>query len=194
MFGLLLLTVFLATAISALCSLMEASLFAVPRPHAKHLADSGSKRGKLLMKFKEDMGQPIAAILILNTVSHTIGAAVVQACHQLENSFVNAARLSSMEVLRWPGVVKEPVQDLQPLQSAREPSRPGVRSRPGCPIAGLGLVAAIPPHPARGLPVGESGPDPPANGIHVVQDRNSFYQGPDPGRRLAHGIFLRSLI
>ena len=79
MFGLLLLTVFLATAISGLCSLMEASLFAVPLPHTKFLADSGSKRGKLLMSFKEDMSQPISAILILNTVAHTIGAAVAGA-------------------------------------------------------------------------------------------------------------------
>ena len=79
MFLVLVAVVVVSIAISALCSLMEAALFAVPLPHVKHLADEGSRRGKMLLEFKQEMGQPIAAILILNTVSHTIGAAVAGA-------------------------------------------------------------------------------------------------------------------
>ncbi|MCB0340439.1 MAG: DUF21 domain-containing protein, partial [Bdellovibrionales bacterium] len=65
--------------ISFLCSLMEAALYAVPLPHAKHLAEKGGRTGKLLLRFKEDIGAPIAAILILNTIANTTGAAVAGA-------------------------------------------------------------------------------------------------------------------
>jgi CBS domain containing-hemolysin-like protein len=58
---------------------MEAALFAVPIAHVKHLADSGSRSGRILMGFKEELGRPIAAILILNTISNTIGASVAGA-------------------------------------------------------------------------------------------------------------------
>jgi len=72
-------SVSVAIGVSFFCSLAEASLFAVPLPHVKHLAESGSRSGRLLLQFKEDMGQPIAAILILNTLSNTAGAAVAGA-------------------------------------------------------------------------------------------------------------------
>jgi len=62
--------------ISAFCSLMEAALYAVPYPYTKHLAESGSKRGKILMSLKNDVQKPIAAILILNTLANTGGAAI----------------------------------------------------------------------------------------------------------------------
>jgi CBS domain containing-hemolysin-like protein len=62
--------------LSFICSLMESSLLSVPYPYVKYLADSGSRRGRILMGFKEDLGVPLAAILILNTISNTMGAAV----------------------------------------------------------------------------------------------------------------------
>ncbi len=62
--------------VSFFCSLMEAALYAVSLPYVKHRAESGHRAGKLLLQFKEDMGKPIAAILILNTVAHTAGASV----------------------------------------------------------------------------------------------------------------------
>jgi len=58
---------------------MEACLLSVPLPHIKHLADSGSKKGKILLAYKEDLSNPIAAILILNTVCNTIGATIAGA-------------------------------------------------------------------------------------------------------------------
>ena len=48
----------------------------MPYAHVKHVADSGSAAGKRLLAFKDDIRQPIAAILLLNTISHTIGSAV----------------------------------------------------------------------------------------------------------------------
>ncbi len=63
-------------AISFFCSIMEAALLTVPIAHVKSVADSGSATGKKLLQFKEDIRQPIAAILLLNTISHTVGSAV----------------------------------------------------------------------------------------------------------------------
>ncbi len=65
-----------ALAISFLCSLMEAALLTVSLPYLRYLAESGSKRAKIMLNFKEKLGEPIAAILILNTVSHTLGASI----------------------------------------------------------------------------------------------------------------------
>lgn len=69
----------LGLSISFICSLMEASLFAVPLAYVRHKADQGSKAGQILLHFKEEMGDPIAAVLIFNTISHTAAAAVVGA-------------------------------------------------------------------------------------------------------------------
>jgi CBS domain containing-hemolysin-like protein len=55
---------------------MEATLYAVPLPHVRHMAESGARRGKILLDFKSNIQRPIAAILILNTAANTMGAAV----------------------------------------------------------------------------------------------------------------------
>jgi len=73
---LLVITVILSVGTSAFCSVMEAALYAVPLAHVKYLADSGSSSGKILLDFKENISRPIAAILILNTIANTAGAAV----------------------------------------------------------------------------------------------------------------------
>ncbi|MDH3716039.1 MAG: YicC family protein [Gammaproteobacteria bacterium] len=51
-------------------------------------------------------------------IDERLARSVVKACHSLESFMMNAARLSPIEVLRWPGVVVDPEQDLQPLQEA----------------------------------------------------------------------------
>ena len=51
-------------------------------------------------------------------VNEPLAESVIKACHELESFMMNAARLSPIEVLRWPGVVSEPEQDVQPLQQA----------------------------------------------------------------------------
>ena len=65
-----------ALIVSFICSLMESAIFSVPLPYVKYLADTGSRSGKILLSFKENMGNAISAILILNTVSHTLGASI----------------------------------------------------------------------------------------------------------------------
>jgi hypothetical protein len=39
----------------------------------------GQKSGKILRELKEDINKPLAAILTLNTIAHTVGAAGVGA-------------------------------------------------------------------------------------------------------------------
>jgi CBS domain containing-hemolysin-like protein len=79
MFTILILTVTFSITISAFCSLMEATLYSVPLAYVRHLAEAGSKRAKILYRLKQDIGKPIAAILILNTISNTGGAAIAGA-------------------------------------------------------------------------------------------------------------------
>ena len=69
-------SVVITIVVSAVCSLMEASLYAAPLSYVKSLDDKGLRSGRILLKFKEDMGKPISAILILNTISNTGGAAI----------------------------------------------------------------------------------------------------------------------
>jgi CBS domain containing-hemolysin-like protein len=77
----ILLLTYLAVAllVSFLCSLLEAVLLSVPRTHIAVLRDSGSNAADRLERMKEDIDQPLAAILTLNTFAHTLGAAGVGA-------------------------------------------------------------------------------------------------------------------
>ncbi len=58
---------------SFLCSLSEATLYSLPASYVKVLEESGSRAAKRLSLFKQNMEQPIAAILILNTLANTLG-------------------------------------------------------------------------------------------------------------------------
>tara|TARA_A100000171_G_scaffold52112_2_gene69083 strand:- start:2602 stop:3642 length:1041 start_codon:yes stop_codon:yes gene_type:complete len=76
-----LLLIFLSVSlgISFLCSLLEAVLLSISRTHIAVLVEQGSATGKRLMRMKNDLDQPLAAILTLNTFAHTLGAAGVGA-------------------------------------------------------------------------------------------------------------------
>lgn len=69
----------LALVTSFLCSLLEAVLLSVPRSHLAVLVERGSIAGKRLQRMKNDVDQPLAAILTLNTFAHTLGATGVGA-------------------------------------------------------------------------------------------------------------------
>ena len=77
--GLLLLYLFGALSISFLCSILEAVLLSAPMSFVSMLEKEGRKGAPLLKKYKQDIDKPIAAILSLNTISHTVGAAGVGA-------------------------------------------------------------------------------------------------------------------
>lgn len=70
------LSVAIVLVVSAICSLTEASFYAVRTPFIRQIMEDGSRAGQVLAGFKENMERPISAILIINTVANTAGAAV----------------------------------------------------------------------------------------------------------------------
>ncbi|MFK8137105.1 MAG: CNNM domain-containing protein [Bdellovibrionales bacterium] len=71
--------IFLSIFVSFLCSILEACLLSVPKSYITSLMQSGHKQAEVLNNLKENVNRPLAAILSLNTVSHTVGAAGVGA-------------------------------------------------------------------------------------------------------------------
>ncbi len=67
--------------VSFTCSIFESVLLSVSRPQIETMVQQGKKSGQLMARFKENFDVPIAAILILNTAAHTIGAAVAGASY-----------------------------------------------------------------------------------------------------------------
>ena len=62
---------------SFLCSLWEAVLLSITPAYARLQLEQGGRTGARLERFKRNIDQPLAAILTLNTVAHTVGAAGV---------------------------------------------------------------------------------------------------------------------
>ena len=73
----LLLFLFAALSISFLCSILEAVLMSTPISFVTMKEDEGLKAATLFKKYKQDSSRPLAAILSLNTIANTIGAAGV---------------------------------------------------------------------------------------------------------------------
>ncbi len=71
-----LLIVFLLVSIifSFLCSIWEAVLLSITPSYAQIQIQEGNDLGKTLQVFKENIDRPLAAILTLNTIAHTVGA------------------------------------------------------------------------------------------------------------------------
>lgn len=68
-----------ALGISAFCSLVEATLLSLTPSQVGAIAEKRPRIGAIWRRFKGDIERPIAAILILNTAAHTIGASVAGA-------------------------------------------------------------------------------------------------------------------
>ena len=75
--GLLLVFLFGAMGISFLCSVLESVLMSTSLSYINLREDEGYKPAKLMARYKDDTGRPLAAILTLNTIANTIGAAGV---------------------------------------------------------------------------------------------------------------------
>ncbi len=71
----LLLAVGIAIGVSAVCSLFEAVLYSAPPGQIEAAAQEGRPGGRVFKALRTDVDRPIAAILSLNTVAHTVGAA-----------------------------------------------------------------------------------------------------------------------
>ena len=76
-----------AMSISFLCSVLESVLMSTPLSYITMREDEGYKPARLFKKYKLDNARAIAAILSLNTIANTVGAAGVG--YQVEAAFGN---------------------------------------------------------------------------------------------------------
>jgi len=72
----------LALIVSFLCSIFESVLLTINYAQVEALVQQGKRTGKLLKEFKHRIDIPIAAILITNTIAHTVGTAVAGATYE----------------------------------------------------------------------------------------------------------------
>lgn len=75
----LFISVILAISVSALCSVCEAVLYSISASQVEMLKKSGDKTAFHLQRLRADIDEPITAILTLNTIANTVGAAVAGA-------------------------------------------------------------------------------------------------------------------
>ncbi|MFD0915957.1 CNNM domain-containing protein [Pseudahrensia aquimaris] len=72
---LLIIYVLIATGVSFLCSILEAVLLSVSPSYLGALKKQNPSVGNKMAALQKDIDRPLAAILTLNTIAHTIGAA-----------------------------------------------------------------------------------------------------------------------
>ena len=77
--ALLLFYLFLALVVSFTCSIMEAVLLSTPQSYLLVKQEEGHSWAEKFLDLKNDIDKPLSAILSLNTIAHTIGAAGVGA-------------------------------------------------------------------------------------------------------------------
>jgi Mg2+/Co2+ transporter CorB len=89
--------------VSFLCSILEAVVLSIPHTYIAVLEKEKSKVGKIWLKLKDDDAvRPLTAILTLNTIAHTMGAAGVGSQVQMiygEESLTVASIILTLAVL-----------------------------------------------------------------------------------------------
>lgn len=76
---LLIIYLLLALVVSFLCSILESVLLSTPQTYLISKIQAGAKWANPFLVYKEKINKPLSAILTLNTIAHTIGAAGVGA-------------------------------------------------------------------------------------------------------------------
>ena len=92
----------LSLVISAMCSLLEATLLSTPLSYITTLEAQDVKGWQRLKYYKTNIDRPISAILIINTIANTVGASLVgsQAA-----TYASAAYHSTHEVSIFIGII-----------------------------------------------------------------------------------------
>lgn len=92
----------LSLIVSALCSVLEATILSTPMSYVSTLETQGTKGWQRLKEYKTNIDRPISAILIVNTIANTVGASLVgsQAA-----SYASAVYATSDEVSFFIGAV-----------------------------------------------------------------------------------------
>jgi CBS domain containing-hemolysin-like protein len=73
--GMLAAYIIMALGISFLCSIWEAAMLSTPVSHIELLVQQGKQSGLVMQGLRQNVEHPISAILTLNTIAHTVGAA-----------------------------------------------------------------------------------------------------------------------
>jgi CBS domain containing-hemolysin-like protein len=73
----IIISIALVASISALCSLIEATLYSVPMRFVEAKVEVGAIAWQLFKKLRKDIDKSIAAIVSLNTIVNTLGATIV---------------------------------------------------------------------------------------------------------------------
>ena len=75
---------FVVLGVSFLCSLLESFILSVTHAHISIVSKDRPALGKKLSYFKENINRPLSAILSLNTIANTVGAASIGAITLIE--------------------------------------------------------------------------------------------------------------
>lgn len=89
----------LALVVSFLCSILEASLLSFTPSYIESLSEEKPELSKDLRQLKDKIDQPLAAILSLNTIAHTVGAAGVGAQAAVVFSSISTGIISGILTL-----------------------------------------------------------------------------------------------
>ena len=91
---------FISIVFSFLCSIWEAVLLSIPPSYVATKEKEGGQVGMLLTQFKSNIDRPLAAILTLNTIAHTVGAIGVgaQAANIWSNTYVFGINMAAVVV------------------------------------------------------------------------------------------------
>lgn len=74
MYTLIIVFFFVSIIFSFLCSIWEAVLLSITPAFTEQKTQESGEMGKTLQEFKSNIDRPLAAILTLNTIAHTVGA------------------------------------------------------------------------------------------------------------------------
>jgi CBS domain containing-hemolysin-like protein len=91
-FQILLATFILSICTSFLCSICEAVLYSITSSQVEMLKKSGHSSANILQNLRTDIDEPITALLTLNTIANTVGAAIIG---------VAAAKLYGDQTIIW---------------------------------------------------------------------------------------------
>ena len=75
--SLLILYMLLSLVVSAICSVLEATILSTPMSYVTTLETQEVKGWQRLKQYKTNIDRPISAILIINTIANTVGASLV---------------------------------------------------------------------------------------------------------------------
>jgi CBS domain containing-hemolysin-like protein len=92
----------LVLAISFFCSLLEAVFLSITPVYVSMEQKEGHKHGILLERLKENIDRPLAAILTLNTISHTAGSSAIGA---MVNELYGNSALTAASIVLTLGVL-----------------------------------------------------------------------------------------